>query len=233
MSIDRFELQQREYQEKGAYHFSDLTLATAEGIETVAKLRLTMNAITQPKPKLVADFGCGEGVLIHSLISQSIPCIGLDLSRQALTLAPVKIRGSLIQADLKQVPLKDGCIDVIAMIAVLEHILPPNIPNVLKEVRRVLRRGGNLVVRVPSINQVLEAKHYQHFTETSLRQVLESGALAVERIIGNHDSSKDWYHYYSTMGQAPDETRYQVYQEIFAVCNPVKAKRLLAICTSI
>lgn len=229
MSVDRFELQQREYQEKGAYHFSDLTLETAEGIEARAKLELTLNTIIGSNPKLVADFGCGEGVLVRSLKSKAIACIGLDLSGNALQLAPPEIKESLIQADLEQIPLKDSSVDVAAMIAILEHIPSLDIPNILKEVRRVIRKGGKLVVRVPSTNQSLQPKHYQHFTEDHLQEVLSSSGFTVEQIIGNHNTSLDWYNYYSKMGQDSYEVRYSFYQETFAICDPANAKRLLAV----
>lgn len=233
MSVDRFELQQREYEARGAYHFSDLTSSTPEGIESRVKLELTLATIRKFNPKLVADFGCGEGVLVQSLRSRSIQCIGLDLSIQALTLTPVDIRGSVIQADIGKAPIKNASLDVVTMIAVLEHIPPPNIPSVLQEAKRITKRGGQLIIRVPSKNQPLEQKHYQHFTETSLRQVLGSNGLIVEQMIGNHDVSQNWNEYYSHMDQASDEMRYQAYQEVFAVCEPAKAKRLLTVCINI
>lgn len=229
MSVNRFELQQREYQERGSYHFSDLNFSTAEGIESIAKLELTLNTIAGSNPASVADFGCGEGVLVHSLRSQSICCIGLDLSIQALTLAPAEIKGYLIQADLEKVPLQDQCFDVVSMIAVLEHIYPPNISNVLKEAKRVIKKGGRLVVRVPSQNQSLEPKHYQHFTEVGLREMLMSNGFTVERIIGNHNTLQDWGLYYSSLTQVSEAARYEAYQKVFAISNPVRAKRLLAV----
>lgn len=230
MSVDRFELQQREYIEKDAYHFSDLTLETAEGIESWAKLELTLGMITRFNPKRVTDFGCGEGVLVHMLRSKEMVCIGVDLSRYALRLAPEPIRGFLIQGRLEDMPLGDNCADVGSMIAVLEHIPPPNIPNILQEVKRVIIKKGRLVVRVPSVNQPLEPKHYQHFTEESLREILGSNGFSIEQIIGNHDTTQNWSLYYSSLGQTSGKMRYQAYQETFAICDSAKAKRLLAIC---
>lgn len=233
MSVDRFELQQREYLEKGAYHFSDLSLETAEGIESIAKLELTLNTIGKFNPRLVIDFGCGEGVLVQALKLRSIACTGLDLSKSALNLAPESIKGSLVQAHLGKVPLRNNLADVVSIIAVLEHVPPSDIPDVLNEAKRVMQRSGRLIVRVPSQNQSLESKHYQHFTEASLRQILMSNGFLIKKIIGNHDTSQDWNSYYSHMDQDSDEIKYHAYQEIFAVCKPAKAKRLLAVCLNI
>ncbi len=152
---------------------------------------------------------------------------------QALILIPDRIKGSVIQADIEKAPLRDASVDAVAMIAILEHIPPPNIPSVLEEAKRITKRGGRLIIRVPSEKQPLELKHYQHFTETSLRQALSLNGLIVEQVIGNHDVSQDWNEYYSHMGQASDQMRYQAYQEVFAVCEPAKAKRLLAVCKNI
>jgi len=45
-------------------------------------------------------------------------------------------------------PFNDSFFDAVTFIAILEHVIHP--PSLLKEVRRVLRRGGELVILVPN-----------------------------------------------------------------------------------
>ena len=49
--------------------------------------------------------------------------------------------------DATAIPLKDGAVDAVTLLDVLEHI--PNPAAVLVEVRRILRDGGCLVISVP------------------------------------------------------------------------------------
>lgn len=46
-------------------------------------------------------------------------------------------------------PFDDGFFDVVTMLAVIEHFEPAVIPALLKEIRRVLKRGGILIVTTP------------------------------------------------------------------------------------
>jgi len=55
--------------------------------------------------------------------------------------------------DLNQgakLPFDDGFFDVVTMLAVVEHLDPARLAGVLREVNRVLRPGGRLVITTPA-----------------------------------------------------------------------------------
>ncbi len=111
-----------------------------------------------PKPKdKILDVGCGDGFYLHLLFNlkvKNLKLVGVDIDKNALKSARKNLRGKkvkFIQADLlKGLPFKSGSFDKIIMSEVCEHL--ENDIKGLKEVKRVLKKGGTLVITVPNHN---------------------------------------------------------------------------------
>ncbi len=95
----------------------------------------------------IADLGCGPGHVAHYLHAHGADVVGIDLSvgmlAQARLLAPVI---PFIQADMRALPLADASLAGIVALYSLIHIPHAEIPAVLRELRRVLRPGGRLLI---------------------------------------------------------------------------------------
>lgn len=97
--------------------------------------------VKQFKPESILDVGCGRdnefcGEILYELerfqISHNITKLtGCDF---------VKFPNSM-QADANNLPFKDKEFDVITSFDMLEHILPEDVDNVLKEFDRVSKKG--------------------------------------------------------------------------------------------
>ncbi|MGI8779104.1 MAG: class I SAM-dependent methyltransferase [Solirubrobacteraceae bacterium] len=102
----------------------------------------------------VLDVGCGAGRFVAALNDAGADAVGVELAEAALERA----RGNVPGADLRRVapdgslPLGHGEVDVVWCSEVLEHV--PDTIAFLTEVRRVLRRGGRLLVTVPDHGRV-------------------------------------------------------------------------------
>lgn len=97
---------------------------------------------TRPGSVLV-DVACGGGVLAPHLAGKGHLHVGIDLSATATALA--RAHGVLtIRGDVAALPLPDEVADVVVAGEVLEHV--PDLSGVVREVIRVLRPGGTLVV---------------------------------------------------------------------------------------
>jgi SAM-dependent methyltransferase len=85
-----------------------------------------------------------------------------------------------ILASADAVPIDDGCCDAVLLTEVLEHVPEPL--AVLRELRRVLRPGGKLVLTVPLVWHLHELPHdYYRFTGSGLRNLLDrAGFVDVE-----------------------------------------------------
>src|ERR1017187_2427116 len=94
---------------------------------------------------IVCDVGCGlDGAFLTFAGDRIARGVGID--DQAET--GRKTKWPVIRADIyKGLPFAEGEFDHVVMLAVLEHLTQPEI--VLKEVNRILRPGGSLVMTWP------------------------------------------------------------------------------------
>ncbi|MDD5677961.1 MAG: class I SAM-dependent methyltransferase [Kiritimatiellae bacterium] len=107
------------------------------------------------KPCRHLEIGCGPGRAILGLMQQGWREVsGVDISPGMIELAKRTIAGAgydPAQADLKTagieaLPFKDGTFDSVACVGVIEYIRDED--SALREIARVMKPGGNLVITV-------------------------------------------------------------------------------------
>lgn len=103
----------------------------------------------------VIDLGCGTGYYLFLLSNLPIKLklTGFDNDKKAMGEAQALLVNkniNFILGDLHKMPFKDESLDKAVLSEVLEHV--ENDELVLKEVSRILKPGGILVISVPSIN---------------------------------------------------------------------------------
>jgi ubiquinone/menaquinone biosynthesis C-methylase UbiE len=98
--------------------------------------------------KIVLDAACGTGRHLAWLEDADCRVIGVDLTRpmlqRASTAAP---SASLFQCDLRALAFDSGSVDLAICSLALCHV--PDLVSALRELSRVLRPGGTLVVSDP------------------------------------------------------------------------------------
>jgi SAM-dependent methyltransferase len=107
----------------------------------------------------------------------------LDLSRAALD--KLAVRGArVVLGDASALPFAGGSLDAVAALDVIEHTSDPD--RVAREISRVLRPGGRLLLSVPlhgerwtSFDDVVG--HAVRFDPPGLARLLERHAIGVER----------------------------------------------------
>jgi ubiquinone/menaquinone biosynthesis C-methylase UbiE len=97
----------------------------------------------------VLDLGCGPGDGASRLTEKQAIAIGLDYSQGMLDTAKKepRLRGRLTRGDAGRLPFRDGAFDKIVCTNSFHHY-PDHVAS-LKEMRRVLRPGGLLVLVDP------------------------------------------------------------------------------------
>lgn len=99
----------------------------------------------------VLDVGCGSGLLLKKLSSQmskNTLLVGIDSNRWLVReSAKSSTRASVICADAFYIPIRTNTFDYCFLIDVIEHVKRPR--ELLGGVRRVMKRGGYLIVNTP------------------------------------------------------------------------------------
>lgn len=121
------------------------------------------------RPGRVLDLGCGEGVLLSSLVERlagDAVLVGMDAVPPPADSAWQPVTGDIAG----RLPFADGSFDVVIAGEVIEHVPHPDL--MLSEIRRILSPSGTLVLSTPNIvgwaNRVLVQLGIQPlFTETS------------------------------------------------------------------
>jgi SAM-dependent methyltransferase len=98
---------------------------------------------------LVVDLGCGTGRFTEILAAEfDARIIGFDPSENMIDQARRKPATAMIEfkrASAHELPLADGCADLVFMSQVYHHLSDP--AAVMRECRRILRAGGYFCVR--------------------------------------------------------------------------------------
>ena len=134
------------------------------------------------------DVGCGMGDFLRVALASGWNAAGTEVSKDVAQ----RVRGDLgctvytYRQELAQIGLEGGTFDVITAWHVIEHLPRPVCE--LREMARLLRPNGLLVVEVPNVDfyampSYLEPLHVQlhlqHFSARTLQLALESAGLQV------------------------------------------------------
>lgn len=116
-----------------------------------------MLAPSQASGKRVLDVGCGNGYMLAKFARSGTTVVGIDLTAKALDVTKKRMKLSgltakLTQADSADLPFADQSFDVVYSLGVLHH--SPDTEKSFREIHRVLRPGGEIVVMVYNKNSV-------------------------------------------------------------------------------
>ena len=128
----------------------------AEAGQLILKRRARLvESILEKKGGHFLDFGCGNGAQTLLLAPLFTKCTGVDINEeylegfvQAIQNDPQFEAISALATDGRPVALPDASIDVAASFTVLEHV--PHEMAVLKDLHRLLKPGGQLILSVPN-----------------------------------------------------------------------------------
>ena len=111
----------------------------------------SMKLLQSHRNPIILDVGCSSGFLVEDLLRE-IPqaaIIGADYLPNVVLNAARRVRSApFLQFDLRNCPLADDCLDGVTALNVLEHI--DDDFKALKEIHKILRRGGLAHIEVPA-----------------------------------------------------------------------------------
>jgi 2-polyprenyl-3-methyl-5-hydroxy-6-metoxy-1,4-benzoquinol methylase len=163
-----------------AYHF----------VKNIAlKNKLNLINSYQPSKGLILDIGAGTGDFLNVAQKDGWKTVGVEPSDKAKSIA--KSKGVSFVENTSE--LESHTFDVISMWHVLEHI--PNLEEQIKELKRLLKPSGTLIVAVPNFKS-FDAKHYGnfwaaydvpihfwHFSKTAIQKLFAKENLKLEKVL--------------------------------------------------
>ncbi len=107
--------------------------------------------------KSIADYGCGEGILLEQLIKQGANVYGYDISPEMIRKSRSRLKDSAVLDVIEsgKIPLKDNSLDAIVSNLVFMMCPTKNTLNqIFHESKRVLKKNGILVYTIthPAFN---------------------------------------------------------------------------------
>ena len=121
--------------------------------------------------KTVLDVACGQGDFLKASKKEGLKTEGVDI--ESMWVDYCKKRGLKVQkGDIYKLSQKEAAFDGIFAQSLLEHLYYPT--KALGEMRRVLKRGGTIVISSPTPSNSFwdDPTHVRPYTPKSIRQIL-------------------------------------------------------------
>ncbi len=162
---------------------------------------------------LLLDVGCGTGILLQQLlkINKNLKLQGLDISEEMLSKAKQKFKNNkdvrLSFGSANKIPFEDSTFNYVTCVQSFHH--HPNSLQSLKEMNRVLKIGGKLILLDTALDGVFRTlfskleqklfpereKDIQRYTKQQMR------ALFSEAGFKNIKQQNSWYFALITIGE--------------------------------
>lgn len=152
--------------------------------------RLTFATLEAEQPdwrdKRILDVGCGTGAILKQLGSPERN-VGIDLAPEAISFCQKRGLTNVQQGDICALPFADGSFDAVICSSVLYHEWVLDVAGALREMHRVLRPDGLLLINLPAFN-FLHSQHddavmtARRFRKPEVRDLLERENFHVVRL---------------------------------------------------
>ena len=134
------------------------------------RLSLVLPLLDDQKVDKVLDAGYGGGTFIPTLDKIADKVYGVDIHDKVKEverlLEQEGIKAELSQASILKLPFPDNFFDKVVCLSVLEHFQKKELEEGIKEMYRVTKQGGALIIGVPGKNPLSDffIKHVLVFT---------------------------------------------------------------------
>jgi SAM-dependent methyltransferase len=137
------------------------------------------------KKLTLLDAGCGTGYNLK-FFEDLGTAFGFDFSEDALNFCRLRGLKKLARADIQKPPFKDRSFDLIALLDVLYHKNIKNDVEVLREINRLLKNGGFLLLSDSAL-KILSGRHdlafhaRERYRKKTLKTRLERAGFSLVR----------------------------------------------------
>lgn len=156
----------------------------------------------------VLDIGCGSGELLMKLNELGCNAYGIDVDEITSKYLCEEMKFNVTTCDIDDgSSFEEDFFDVVIMRHSLEHVHDP--VKVMREVRRIIKTNGELIIGVPNIGSIIAKltgeywadldipRHLFHFNPQTISALLINSGFSVEKIfhefkVMNRSNIKRW-----------------------------------------
>lgn len=147
-------------------------------------VRAELDRLALPRDARLLDAGCGSGRTLDELRDYGAVA-GIDLSEDGVAAARARGHDDVRGGRLEALPWEDATFDLVTCLDVIEHT--PDDRVTLRELRRVTRPGGCLLVTVPAYQWLWSAhdvvnQHHRRYGRRALRRAAAESGWRIERM---------------------------------------------------
>ncbi len=150
---------------------------------------LVFSSLREAMPGKVSalDAGCGTGAVLKRLLDEGQKAVGVDFSPTALSFCAQRGLARLVRGSVSELPFRDESFDAVVSLDVIYHEAVEDDVEALREFRRVLRKGGVLILNLPAF-EFLRSPHdlanqtKRRYTKAMLAEKLKSAGFSIERV---------------------------------------------------
>jgi ubiquinone/menaquinone biosynthesis C-methylase UbiE len=144
---DNTEITRESYEQIAQTYAQDCTTMGENLLEFAKKFLTLLEPSFGPNANIL-DVGCGPGQDMAWFENHNINVTGVDYTQAMLEIACTRVHGSLVQADMRDMPFEAGSSDGIWCNSSLLHLPKTDSPTALLEFKRVLKPNGILCLMV-------------------------------------------------------------------------------------
>jgi ubiquinone/menaquinone biosynthesis C-methylase UbiE len=104
-----------------------------------------------PDGSRILELGCGNGSTLAALAGSPWDVVAIDFSKEAVKISRKNIgrnhQSGILVADARCLPFRSGMFDAVIAFHVAGHMLQPDRRRIAEESTRVLKKGGQLLFR--------------------------------------------------------------------------------------
>lgn len=135
-----------------------------------------------PEHANILDAGCGSGRNMVELAHHGV-VTGVELSDTSVRLARERDLGEVVEGSIMDMPFDEGAFDLTVSLDVIEHLEED--VGALRELRRVTRPGGALLVTVPAYQWLWSSHdeinhHHRRYNRRTLLAAASSAGWRLE-----------------------------------------------------
>lgn len=151
-----------------------------------------------PGKIVVCDIGCGsDGNFLKK--TSNFLTKGFSFDKEANFYNDAKIKLDNADFEKEKIPLKEATVDIVTMLAVLEHLENPE--NILREIIRILKLNGFLTLTTPTvraksilqflaalriINKKAISEHKKYYSQNEIEELLLNSGFQEENLELKH-----------------------------------------------